>query len=410
MAAEAARSLVAAAVGPRTNGFRRFWLATAVSVLGTWAAAVALSLRMFDVTHSAGWVAALLFAEFVPTVAIGLLFSDRLNRVPIRRALVASDVANALVFTVLALVHEPAAVVALAAVAGIATGVFRPLSIAAVPVLARDEDLEAANGALGSADYAMTFSGYALGGIAVAAVGAEVALLANAATFLASAALIAGCVALGTRPAPRQPGFAPRPGQQMRRSIAAIARSPALRQIAVVWSVVFVLIGAANATEVPLLRGIYKAGPGVVGLLLGLTSLGLVAGSLVAGRRRLGPAAFTLSIAGMGGSWLLAGVAPAVGLAAIGLTSLGVFNGVALVLNRSSVARATAPEERPGLIAFLISIGVSAQATGTVLGGAVASIGSPRWVYVGAGLVGVFVAAPLAALLRTPQEGRTAGS
>src|SRR5438128_2119841 len=36
-------------MGPNGVGFRRFWLATSVSVLGTWMAAIALSIRMYDV-------------------------------------------------------------------------------------------------------------------------------------------------------------------------------------------------------------------------------------------------------------------------------------------------------------------------------------------------------------------------
>ena len=58
-----------ALVGPGGAEFRRFWLATAISVLGTWMAAIALAIRMFDMTGSPAWVSALLFAEFTPVGA-----------------------------------------------------------------------------------------------------------------------------------------------------------------------------------------------------------------------------------------------------------------------------------------------------------------------------------------------------
>src|SRR5919204_1598437 len=85
--------------------FRRFLLAPAVSVLGTYAAAVALAVRTFQETHQPAWVSAVFAAEFLPPVAIGVLFADRLNRFQPRRALVASDLANAAVFAILAGVH-----------------------------------------------------------------------------------------------------------------------------------------------------------------------------------------------------------------------------------------------------------------------------------------------------------------
>src|SRR3954451_8225783 len=111
-----------ALVGPGGAEFRRFWLATAISVLGTWMAAIALAIRMFDVTGSPGWVSALLFAEFTPVVLLGFLFGHRLDRLPLRGTLVACDVFAAAVFAALALVETPWAVVALAGVAGTAAG------------------------------------------------------------------------------------------------------------------------------------------------------------------------------------------------------------------------------------------------------------------------------------------------
>ena len=46
--------------------FRRFVLATAVSVLGTYAAAIALAVRTFQDTGQPAWVSAMFAAEFLP--------------------------------------------------------------------------------------------------------------------------------------------------------------------------------------------------------------------------------------------------------------------------------------------------------------------------------------------------------
>src|SRR5436305_5784721 len=103
-------------------------------------AAVALAIRMYDVTGSPAWVSALLFAEFTPTVVIGFAAGHRLDRLPIRATLVACDLAGAAVFLGLATVSTPWAVVALAALAGVSAGTFRPLAAAAVPLLVTDDD------------------------------------------------------------------------------------------------------------------------------------------------------------------------------------------------------------------------------------------------------------------------------
>ena len=65
---------------PPGADFRRLWLATAISVFCTWAAAITLSVRMFRDTGSPEWVSALFVAEFAPAVVIGVLFAGRLDR------------------------------------------------------------------------------------------------------------------------------------------------------------------------------------------------------------------------------------------------------------------------------------------------------------------------------------------
>jgi MFS family permease len=385
------RALLPAVMGPAGVGFRRFWLATSVSVLGTWMAAIALSIRMYDVTGSPGWVSALLFAEFVPSVMIGLLAGDRLNRVRVRRAMVLCDLGSAAVFGLLALIDAPWAVVALAGTAGIAVGVFRPLATAAVPLLVSDDQLEPATGAIASADNAMTLLGAVLGGVLVGGVGADLALALNAASFVVSAGLIASCAALSGAGS-----TALAADRRFQWAVQRIAGSPVLRQIAVGWTVTTLVLGAVIAVQVPLLRGTYEAQPAAVGALLGLTSLGLVAGSLFAGSRRFGRTAYPLSLAGIGAAAMITGAAPHLALAGFGLLLLGIFNGVAVILNRTRVVRDTTAAERAGLVSFLISLSMIGQAAGTIAGGVVASAASPRWAFVAFGLVALIIAAPIA--------------
>ena len=385
-------SLGRALLGPAAGGFRRFWLATVVTVFGTWMAAVALAIRMYDVTGSPAWVSALLFAEFTPAVVIGFTAGGLLDRLPIRRALVCAESAAALVFVALALVSIPWAVVALAALAGVAAGVFLPLSVAAVPLLVPDADLEAANGALGSAQSAMMLLGEVTGGALVGSLGASAALSLNAVSFAASALLLSTCTALQRT---GEPPHAP-PAWHAGATLARVRKSPVLRQIAVGWTIVTFVLGVVLGIQVPLLQGTFHAAPWEVGVLLGLTAVGLVAGSLFAGARPLGRNAYPLTLAGYGACVMIIGAAPALGLAAAGLLLLGVFNGVAIVLNRTRAARATEPSERAAVFSFLIAASAGAQAAGTVAGGIVATAASSRWAFIGFGVIALAVAAPLA--------------
>ena len=55
-----------------SRGFRLLFGSTLISGLGTWIAVIALVIDVKNRTGSAVWVSALLIADFLPGVAIGL--------------------------------------------------------------------------------------------------------------------------------------------------------------------------------------------------------------------------------------------------------------------------------------------------------------------------------------------------
>ena len=68
----------------RAPSFRRLFLATLGSGLGTWLALVALEVDVFGKTHhSSAWIAALLIADLLPMFAIGMLAGPLMDRAPI---------------------------------------------------------------------------------------------------------------------------------------------------------------------------------------------------------------------------------------------------------------------------------------------------------------------------------------
>lgn len=133
-------------------GYRRLFLASLASGIGTWLAFVALVIDVTARTGDARWVSALLIVEFLPFVVIGLAAAPLVDRLPRRAIMVAADLVRAAAFAALPFAPGPLAIVLLALVAGVATTLFRPAVYAGLPNLVDDADLPRANGFLQRAD------------------------------------------------------------------------------------------------------------------------------------------------------------------------------------------------------------------------------------------------------------------
>src|SRR3954453_21315941 len=98
--------------------------------------AVALAIDVQERTNSGPWVAAVVVVEFLPTVLVGLLLGPLLDRLERRSLMIAADAVRIGVFAALPFAPSAGVVVALAAVAGLATGFFRPAVYAWNPHIA----------------------------------------------------------------------------------------------------------------------------------------------------------------------------------------------------------------------------------------------------------------------------------
>src|SRR5689334_4141558 len=119
----------------RVRGLRLLFFAAFGSGLGSWMAFVALNLDVWGRTHSGSWIAALLIADFLPAIAIGLTVGPLVDRFSRRRVMVSADLIRFAVFCTLPFTTSAGQIVALAAVAGLATGFFRPAVYAGLPNL-----------------------------------------------------------------------------------------------------------------------------------------------------------------------------------------------------------------------------------------------------------------------------------
>ena len=151
--------------------FRLLFLATLGSGVGTWMATIALTVDVKDRTDSTWWVSALFIVTFLPSVIVGLAAGPLIDRLSRKKLIVAADVVRIGVFVALPFVGSALAIVALAAVAGVANSFFRPAVLAGVPNLIPEEDLAHGTSLLQATDWAAATLGPILGGVIVSASG-----------------------------------------------------------------------------------------------------------------------------------------------------------------------------------------------------------------------------------------------
>ena len=84
-----------------TSSFRLLFFATLASGIGNWLAVIALQVDVYDRTHSGWWVGALLIANILPAVFVGLLLGPLVDRLSRKRLMIASDLGRLAVFAAL---------------------------------------------------------------------------------------------------------------------------------------------------------------------------------------------------------------------------------------------------------------------------------------------------------------------
>jgi Major Facilitator Superfamily len=177
--------------------FRALWLAQVLSVAGDQLARVAMTVLVYDRTHSALWTAVTYAVTFLPWLIGGLALSGLADRLPRRQVMVACDVARMVLVGLMALASLKVAgypalpiMVALLFTVTLLDSPFKSARSALLPDILTGERY-----VLGTALSQITLqigmvAGFALGGVVVVLLKVRGALLIDAATFAASALLI----------------------------------------------------------------------------------------------------------------------------------------------------------------------------------------------------------------------------
>jgi MFS family permease len=374
--------------------FRLLFVATFASGVGNWLAVIALTVDVYDRTHSGWWVGELLIANILPGVFIGLFFGPLVDRLSRKGLMIASDLGRLAVFAALPFANSAAAIVLLAVIAGIGNAFFRPAVLAGLPNLVGEDELPMGNAMLQLVDWTTAALGPVLGGILVGASGPSLAYIVNAVTFAISAVLVAlipGHLLQSDRPIGRGRW------SDLVEGFDTVLHTKALSCVLIVWSIVMLASGILNVAEIFLARQSFNADDLGFGLLWAGSGVGLVIGGLAAASRieRDLSSAYVRFIVVLAVGAGCAAVAPNVwvGIAAMAVSGLG--NGGAVVANITLVQRGAPDRVRGRAFTVIMSINYAVLGLAFVVGGPFTNAFGARWAF-GVSSAAVFSAAAVA--------------
>jgi MFS family permease len=385
----------------REPSFRRLFLATLGSGAGTWLALVALEVDVWTRTESSAWVAALLIADLLPTFVIGILVGPLIDRLSRRRLMIGSDLVRFGVFAALPFTTSALQITALAAVAGIATGFFRPAVYAGLPNVVQDADLPSANSLLQTVDNLTWALGSLVGGLLVAGSGVDAAYWINACTFLISAVFLWG---IPQRLLQATPAASRGHWLDLKDGFSLTIHSRALLTVLIAWNVAMFSNAAVNVAEPGLAFRAFDAGTFGLGLMMGCSGIGLAIGAYLASswiERRGLPNVYGASLGLMAVGIGLAAMAPNVWVAAACVVISGAGNGAAVVCNALLVQRGAPDALRGRAFAVLMSSNVAMLTLGMIVAGHFTDIVGPRWIWAAAALAAALAGVVGFALSRT---------
>ena len=173
----------------RHRDFRRLWIGTFASNVGSWAQKVATAWLIYRMTNSEAWLGIDAFASGIPTVLLlplGGIISDRVNR---RTLLIGTNIASAgLAFALAALAFTDTLrvwhIVVVSALSGVVQALMVPASTSILPTLVGEKDTKNAI-ALNSVQFNVSrIIGPAIGGLTLIGLGAAASFALNGLSFL----------------------------------------------------------------------------------------------------------------------------------------------------------------------------------------------------------------------------------
>jgi predicted MFS family arabinose efflux permease len=380
--------------------FRALWLAQVLSVAGDQLARVALTLLVYDRTHSSLLAAITFAASVVPSFIGGITLSGLADRFPRRRVMIACDLTRVVLVAVMAVSGIPIAVlVVLLFLVTLIGAPFLSARAALYPdLLTGDLYVLGTAVTLTTLQFAQVL-GFAVGGAVVGFFGVRVSLLIDAATFALSALII--FVWVRSWPAVqaaagRETEAEAESGGGLLAGLRLVFTSPALR-IPMLFGWLAAFYNIPEGVSAPLAATL-GGGAVAVGLILAAPALGATVGAIAFSRfvaparrvRWMSPLA-----AAACGVLVLFVFRPPLPIALMVLAVSGLFDCYQLAANASFVAATPARQRSQafGIAQGGMSLG---QGVAIVVAGAAAERFAPNLVVAASGAVGAIAAIAIA--------------
>jgi MFS family permease len=384
---------------------RRIIIAYTANRLGSWIGQVALSLAVYDHTHSALAVAALLLAWLalpaflVPALVARVEASTRrreLSGLYIFEALATAALAVLLwhfwlpAVLLLAMLDGTAALAASALLRAEVARVARN-QVQAQPAGAARPELEAqaqeaerrANATLNIGFSAAFVAGPVLGSLVVAGARAPAALFIDVGSFLVCGALLVDL----------HPHVQEAAGDSVRARLRAarayVSETPVLRRLLLAETVALIFISSAGPVEVIYAKATLHAGDRGYGLLVTAWGAGAVLASIIFARSVRRSLGWMLStgVFALGAAFVGFAAAPSLALACVASFVGGIGNGLEWPSLISLVQRLTPQTLHGRLMGGVESLAALCLAIGLPLGGALVALSSARVAFLAVGLV-----------------------
>jgi MFS family permease len=363
----------------RHRDYRLFFVGQLVSLVGTWTQSVAQAWLAYRLSGSAAVLGVVAFAGQIPTFLLaswGGAAADRLSRRSILVATQAASMALALALAALTLSASVAVphLLTMAALLGVVNAFDIPARQAFVVELVGRDDLVNAIALNSSLFNGTRVVGPALAGVLVARFGEGWCFLINGVSYLA---VLAGLAAIRARPA-----ASPRPeGSTLARIVDGFRYAAGARPV----RALLLLLGVVSLTAVPyaVLMPVFAdrvlgGGAAALGLLLGASGAGALAGALTLASRR-GIAGLgrwvAVSAAGFGAALVLFSLSRALWISAALLVPVGFFM-INQMASSNTLIQSLVPDRYRGRVMALYTMMFMGMAPfGALLSGAAAE----RW-------------------------------
>ncbi|MGC5165322.1 MFS transporter [Luteimicrobium sp. DT211] len=401
----------------RDAPFRRLWLGSTGSQLGTQMTAAAVMLQLWDDTGSTTWTGAVGIAHVVPLVVVGMLagsFADRHDR---RRIVLGASVAQLVVSAALAAQAlagglPPVWLLALVALQTTAGSVGGPASRTFAPALLGPDRLAAGFALMGMSFQLAVLLGPALAGLVAGVWGVGVCYLVDTVSFLGVLYAVWRLPALRAErtDAPTRGTWATGVHDAVD-GLRYVARQPLVRAAfvvdlaATVFAMPISLFAALNDER-------FGGAPQTFGLFAAALAGGGIVANLLSGTftRRGRPGATMLVGATCWGVALAAAGAVQSGWATLLFLALAGASDTVSVVSRGTLVQTVTPDAYRGRVAAAeLVVGAGGPDVGNVRGGIVAGLTSPTVALVSGGLACVVVVGALATRVRALRTYRVPG-